>query len=119
MKKITAIIVAVILAVLIANVSALPEIGAPYSAPNSHITPYYIENAKADTGSPNIVTAVLADYRGFDTLGETSVMFIAGLITVLILQAGRKKDKEEATKIAQNQENKPIEKIKFIGEEDD
>ncbi len=46
---------------------------------------------KEDTGSPNIVTATLADYRGFDTLGETSVMFIAGLTTFLILSSGRKK----------------------------
>ena len=63
----------------------LPPIGDPNSAPNQHVTPYYIEHAKEDTGSPNIVTATLADYRGFDTLWETSVMFVSGLTACLIL----------------------------------
>ena len=63
----------------------LPPIGDPNSAPNQHVTPYYIEHAKEDTGSPNIVTATLADYRGFDTLWETSVMFLSGLAAFLNL----------------------------------
>ena len=69
----------------------LPVIGDPNSAPNQHVTPYYIENSAVDTGSPNIVTGTLADYRGFDTLWETSVMFVAGMTAVIILT----KDKEE------------------------
>ena len=63
----------------------LPTIGDPNSAPNQHVTPYYIENSAVDTGSPNIVTGTLADYRGFDTLWETSVMFVSGLTACLIL----------------------------------
>ena len=63
----------------------LPPIGDANSAPNQHVTPYYIEHAYEDTGSPNIVTATLADYRGFDTLWETSVMFLSGLAAFLIL----------------------------------
>ncbi len=63
----------------------LPPIGDPNSAPNQHVTPYYIENSAVDTGSPNIVTGTLADYRGFDTLWETSVMFVSGLTACLIL----------------------------------
>ena len=63
----------------------LPVIGDPNSAPNQHVTPYYIENSAVDTGSPNIVTGTLADYRGFDTLWETSVMFVSGLTACLIL----------------------------------
>lgn len=63
----------------------LPAIGDPNSAPNQHVTPYYIENSAKDTGSPNIVTGTLADYRGFDTLWETSVMFVSGLTACLIL----------------------------------
>ena len=62
----------------------LPTIGDPNSAPNQHVTPYYIENSAVDTGSPNIVTGTLADYRGFDTLWETSVMFVSGLTACLI-----------------------------------
>lgn len=39
-------------------------------------------------GPPNFVTAVLADYRGYDTLGETTVIFTAGLACLLILGVG-------------------------------
>jgi len=39
----------------------------------------------SETGSPNFVTAILADYRGYDTLSETTVIFTAGLACVLIL----------------------------------
>lgn len=100
MKKVAAIIVAVALGIFCFSVSSLPMIGDVNSAPNQHVTPYYIENSAADTGSPNIVTATLADYRGFDTLEETTVMFLAGMTAVLILLAGRKdeddkKEKEE------------------------
>lgn len=68
----------------------LPAIGDPDSAPNQHVTPYYIENSAVDTGSPNIVTGTLADYRGFDTLWETSVMFVSGLTACLILMSNTK-----------------------------
>lgn len=78
----------------------LPAIGDPDSAPNQHVTPYYIANSIDDTGSPNIVTGTLADYRGFDTLWETSVMFVSGLTACLILMnntelGGKLKGKKE------------------------
>lgn len=95
MRKIAAIIVAVTLGIMCFSVSSLPVIGDVNSAPNQHVTPYYIENSKVDTGSPNIVTATLADYRGFDTLEETTVMFLAGLTAFLVLTAGKKRDEEE------------------------
>jgi multicomponent Na+:H+ antiporter subunit B len=50
-----------------------------------HITPRYIEGSMPDTHTPNIVTAVLADYRGYDTLGETAVILTAGMVVGLIL----------------------------------
>ena len=90
MRTIGTIVIVIITAIFCLNVDALPAIGDVNSAPNQHITPTYIEEGKHDTGSPNLVTAVLADYRGFDTLGETSVMFVAGLTTVLILKEGKK-----------------------------
>ena len=49
------------------------------------VSDYYIEHCKHDTGSDNIVSGTLADYRGFDTLFETSVMFVSGLVVTLIL----------------------------------
>jgi multisubunit Na+/H+ antiporter MnhB subunit len=47
---------------------------------------YYIRNAYADAHTPNIVTVVLADYRGFDTFGETLVVLTAGIACSLILR---------------------------------
>ena len=81
---------AVILAAAFAFFDFLPAIGDPESPPNTHVSDSYIRNAVSDTNSPNLVTAVLADYRGFDTLLETTVMFLAGAGVVLIL-AGRPK----------------------------
>jgi multicomponent Na+:H+ antiporter subunit B len=43
------------------------------------------------THTPNVVTSVLADYRGYDTLGETTVIFTAGMACILLLRRGRKK----------------------------
>jgi multicomponent Na+:H+ antiporter subunit B len=53
------------------------------------LTKYYIENTKNDIGIPSIVAAILASYRGFDTLGETSVILIAGIAVILILARRR------------------------------
>ncbi len=89
MRTIGTIIIVIVTTIFCLNVDALPTIGDINSAPNQHITPTYIEDGQHDTGSPNLVTAVLADYRGFDTLGETSVMFVAGLTAVLILKEGK------------------------------
>ena len=52
---------------------------------------YYIRNANRDANTPNMVTVILADYRGYDTLGEETVILTAGLICFLILR--RKKSK--------------------------
>ena len=51
----------------------IPAFGAPDAPAQTHVARYYIENALQETGVPNIVTAVLASYRGFDTLGEVTV----------------------------------------------
>ena len=52
---------------------------------------YYIRNAYKDAKTPNMVTVILADYRGYDTLGEETVILTAGLICYLILR--KRKDK--------------------------
>lgn len=64
----------------------MPAWGDPSSPTSAHVSPYYIQNAETDTATPNIVTAVLADYRGYDTLGETTVIFTAGMACILLLR---------------------------------
>ena len=66
----------------------LPRVGALDSPASTHVSPRYIERSHKETGAPNFVTAVLADYRSYDTLGETTVIFTAGLACLLILGLG-------------------------------
>ena len=63
----------------------LPLYGEENTPVHQHVTKYYLENTKNDIGIPSVVAAILASYRGYDTLGETSVILIAGLAVVLIL----------------------------------
>ena len=72
-----------------------PNWGSPTSPASTHISPYYIANSLRDTAVPNVVTAILADYRGFDTMFETVVIFSAGIVCFMLLRtAGRKKPEE-------------------------
>jgi multicomponent Na+:H+ antiporter subunit B len=74
--------------------SALPDFpvwGDPNSPVNATVAPYYIENSIRNTHVPNLVTSVLADYRGFDTLLETTVVFIACIAIYSILRVDKAK----------------------------
>ncbi|MEM1380331.1 MAG: DUF4040 domain-containing protein [Pseudomonadota bacterium] len=66
----------------------MPAFGDPGAPANAYVGNAYIEATPTDIEVPNIVTAVLASYRGFDTLGETVVVFTAGLACLLLLGAG-------------------------------
>lgn len=72
-------------AVLFYAARDLPSLGAPDSPPATHVSPRYIEKAQEEAGATNMVTAVLADYRSYDTLGETVVILTAGLACLLVL----------------------------------
>ena len=76
-------------AALVYGTMDIPAFGDIDAPAQSHVAPYYIEKSIVDTGVPNMVTAVLASYRGFDTLGEVVVIFTAG-IAVLLLLGGRR-----------------------------
>jgi multicomponent Na+:H+ antiporter subunit B len=72
----------------------MPSTGDPQSPPALHVSPRYIEQSFEETAVPNMVTAGLADYRSFDTLGEVTVIFTGALAVLLILRAGREEDQE-------------------------
>ena len=63
----------------------LPIFGQQDTPLQNHLTKYYIENTKNDIAIPSIVAAILASYRGFDTLAETTVILIAGLAVLIII----------------------------------
>jgi multicomponent Na+:H+ antiporter subunit B len=73
------------LVALLQAAAALPPVGDGAAPAFRHVAPYYIEHGHEDTGAPNLVTAVLADYRGYDTFGELTVIFTAGVACLLIL----------------------------------
>ena len=75
-------------AVLFYAARDLPAVGDPSSPASTHVSPRYIEQGPEETHAPNMVTGVLADYRGYDTFGELTVIFTAGVACLLIL-AGR------------------------------
>ncbi len=64
----------------------MPSWGDPQAPASRHVSPRYIEKTEKETATPNMVTSVLADYRGYDTLGETTVIFTAGLSCLLLLR---------------------------------
>lgn len=72
----------------------LPARGEPASPASLGVSTHYIENAYADSRTPNMVTAVLADYRGFDTFGEAVVVVTAALSCLLILLRRRREDED-------------------------
>lgn len=75
----------------------LPAFSDPNAPIHQHVAPRYIEGALRETGVPNVVTAVLASYRGYDTLGETTVVFTAGIgVIALLRRLRRPREKEGA-----------------------
>jgi multicomponent Na+:H+ antiporter subunit B len=73
-------------ALMVHGAQDLPRVGDPHSPPNVHISPVYLERSLVDTKTPNVVTSVLMDYRGMDTLIETTVIFTAGIAASLLLR---------------------------------
>ena len=85
--KIISIITGVIVgAALVYGTLDMPKWGDPLSPASTHVSPYYLRHSLEHTATPNVVTSVLADYRGYDTLGETTVVFTAGMACLLLLR---------------------------------
>jgi multicomponent Na+:H+ antiporter subunit B len=74
-------------AALIYGTLDMPHFGDPDAPIHQHVAPRYIEDSPKEVGPPNMVTSVLASYRGYDTLGETTVIFTAG-VGVMVLLSG-------------------------------
>ena len=77
-------------AVLVYGTLGLPEFSDPAAPIHVHVVPRYLNDIKREVDVPNVVTAVLASYRGYDTLGETTVVFTAGAGVVALLRRRRK-----------------------------
>ena len=75
---------------LIYGTMDLPNYGDPNAPAQTHVAPRYIEKSHEEAGVINFVTSILASYRGYDTLGETTVIFTAGTSVILLLRKKRR-----------------------------
>jgi multicomponent Na+:H+ antiporter subunit B len=82
----------VIVGALVYGTLGLPAFSDPQAPIHRVIAPRYLQQAVQETGVPNVVTAVLASYRGYDTLGETTVVFTAGAGVIALLRRRRRRD---------------------------
>ena len=94
MKKLAIPIVLLFGSILIYCSFDFPPWGDPTAPASMHVSPRYIEQTMEETSVPNIVTAVLADYRSYDTMFETIVIFCAGVACVFLLRAFRREQTE-------------------------
>ena len=90
MKTLAIIIVALFGGLLIYCSLDFPSWGDPLAPASVHVSPRYIERTMEETSVPNIVTAVLADYRSYDTMFETIVIFAAGVACLFLLRVFRR-----------------------------
>lgn len=85
-NQIPALICCIIFAIpLIYAGLELPEFGDINAPIHQHVAKYYLDNAHNEIGITSYVAAILASYRGFDTFGETIVIFTGGIVTLFIL----------------------------------
>lgn len=89
------IVVLVTGAALIYGTFDMPNFGDPDAPANRYLVDRYIQDSPTEIGIPNIVTSVLASYRGYDTLGEVTVIFTAG-VAVLMLIGGVRRRRERS-----------------------
>lgn len=82
-------------AALIYGTLDMPNFGVADAPAQTHVAPDYLERSPHEIGVPNVVTGILASYRGYDTLGETAVVFTAGIGVLLLISGLRRRREDE------------------------
>ena len=94
MKLVSLVVTLLLGALLLMATADFPDWGDPQSPASLHVSDYYIENSMEQTSVPNFVTSILADYRGYDTMFETTVIFCAGLTVLTLLRRNHRRQKK-------------------------
>ncbi len=89
------LVAATVGAALVWGTIGLSPFGSPDSVIHRHVAPKYLSDSLKETMVPNVVTSTLADYRGYDTLGETTVIFTAGIGVMLLLKGRRRRQAQQ------------------------
>ena len=94
-KSIALVALLVLFAVLLMSMYEMRDFGDPTY---SDMDDYFIDNAQNETGASNVVTSIVFDYRGYDTLGEATVLFsaVSGVLVAIRLALKRRPEEEEA-----------------------
>ena len=82
--------------ILVYGMLDVPPYGNPDNPVQQHVVPRYLVESREEIDVDNVVSAVLASYRGFDTMGETTVVFAAGVGVLLLLGSRRRRADEKA-----------------------
>lgn len=91
------IVVTITGAILVYGTLDMPHYGLADAPIQHYPSPSYIERTEKEIHMPNVITAVLASYRSYDTLGETTVIFTAGIAVMLLLRGKRNESEELLT----------------------
>jgi multisubunit Na+/H+ antiporter MnhB subunit len=91
MRQVTGLIALIVLVAFLVW-GVLPPTMRDFGYPPSDMDDYIIENAQEETGNNNVVASVVFDYRGFDTLGEATILFTAVTGVLLLLRASKRRE---------------------------
>ncbi len=84
-----------IIALLLVTVSWMPPFGSADNPTSNEVAERYIEQGFEETGAVNIVSGMILDYRAFDTLGESNVLFIATIAVMILMRVDSREEKEK------------------------
>ncbi len=80
---------------LVATVSYMPPTGEVTNPTNNEVAQRYIESGLEETGATNVVAGMILDYRAFDTLGESHVLFVAAITVIILLRVDKNRKKTD------------------------
>ena len=102
-RQVLALVVSVVLGTTMMYATLdMPDLGDPQAPVHTHeIAHYYTQVSPEEMGIPNMVTPLLASYRGYDTLGETAVVFTAGIGVLALI--GRRRQRQPEIEAASSQ----------------
>ncbi len=87
-KVLITLTMSLMIIILLLTVSESPRFGSEDSPVHNYVSRKYIEGSPADTGAVNVVTGIILNYRAFDTLGESTVIFTAVIAVMAVLSKG-------------------------------
>lgn len=105
-KTLSILFTMLLIGILLFTVSDLSRVGDPLHPVNNDVAAHYLQNGVEETGALNSVTAMILDYRAFDTLGEICVLFVAACCIFILLRVDADKEEEEVEAIDRRYEPK-------------